>query len=111
MRTQQDWIEIHKNNVQWVNDQIRICLMARRLLKGREQKDFDLLITHATEHHNPELLPLKQAIAKYQAGWDVRFHSFSIGVLSEIFDTRKFIYEARCLKWKEEEKPWLKTPA
>lgn len=112
MKTREDWIALHKKNVEWANDQIRICLMARHLLKGREQSKFSMLLHHANEHSDAELLPLKAAIAKYQDGWNLRFQNYSLGLLSEIFDTKKFIYEARCLKWKEQEKPWLAgTPA
>lgn len=112
MKTRQYWIDLHKKNVTWANDQIRICLMARRVLKGIEQSKFSMLLHHANEHSDAELLPLKQAIAKYQDGWNLRFQNYSLGLLSEIFDVKTFIYEARTLKWKEQEKPWLAgTPA
>ena len=85
--------------------------MARRLLKGSEQRNFFILIFHANEHHNSHRLPLKEAIAKHQDSWNLRFTNFSLGLLGEIFDVKHFITEARSLKWKEHQKPWLKTPA
>lgn len=86
MKTRQYWIDLHKKNVTWANDQIRICLMSRRVLKGIEQSKFSMLLHHANEHSDAELLPLKQAIAKYQDGWNLRFQNYSLGLLSEIFD-------------------------
>jgi coproporphyrinogen III oxidase len=103
--TREEWIEIHKKNVKWINEQIRICLMARRLLKGIEQKNFEHMIRNANEHHRPELLPLKEALqGEY---FSLRFSSYDRGILGTIFDIHHFLYEARKLKWKEAEKPYL----
>jgi len=102
MKTREEWIAIHQKNVAWANDQIRICLMARRLLKGQEQKNFDWLIRDANEHNRPELIPLKDAIEKYRESWRLRFQNYSLALLSTIFDIKKFIFEARSLKWEEQ---------
>lgn len=106
MKTREEWIAQHKKNVAWVNEQIRICLMARRLLKGEQQKNFRYLIHNASEHNRPELLPL-QAKIKDDEFYSLRFQNYDRGILSNVFDIRKWLYEARTLKWKEAEKPYL----
>lgn len=102
-------IEQHQKNVAWANQQIRICLMARRLLKKYEQKDFGWLINNASEHNRPELLPLKEAINN--ESWRLRFQNHDLALIAVIFNAHLFVYEARLLKWKQEEQPWLaETP-
>jgi hypothetical protein len=106
MKTREEWIAQHKKNVAWVNEQIRICLMARRLLKGEEQKNFSWLIRSASEHNRPELLPLREKIENNEF-YSLRFQNYDRGILSNVFDIHKWLYEARALKWKEAEKPYL----
>lgn len=104
--TLQSLIELHNQNKAWVNQQIRICLLARRLLKGVHQNKYWQMIHDASEHHHPELLPLKTATDN--ECYRLRFENYNLGLLNEVFDIRKWIYEARALKWKEQEKSWLK---
>lgn len=104
--TREQWIAIHKKNVAWINEQIRICLMARRLLKDDFKKDFYRLIYNASEHCSPELLPLREKI-EHDEFYSLRFQNYNRGMLSNVFDIHKWLYEARTLKWKEAEKPYL----
>ena len=104
----EQWIAQHKKNVAWVNEQIRICLMARRLLKGEQKKDFYNLIRNASEHNRPELLPLREKVfVEHDEFYSLRFQNYDRGIMSDVFDIQKWIYHARELKWKEEAKPWL----
>jgi len=80
--------------------------MARRLFKGEDQKNFRHLIYSANEHNRPELLPLREKI-EHEEYFSLRFSSYDRGILGTIFDIHHFLYEARKLKWKEAEKPWL----
>jgi len=108
--TRERLIEQHQKNIVWINEQIRICLMARRLLKGEKEANYSHLIWSASEHHRPELLPLKEAVNT--EFWSLRFTSYGRALISTVFDVKHFIYEARLLKWKAEEHPWLNpTPA
>ena len=112
MKTRQDFIDLHKRNTEWVNRQIRICLMVRRLLKNDKEEEFTRLIRNASENYRPELIPLKIEISKDQEFWNLRFQNSSLGLRSSIFDTKHFISEARKLKIERSEKPWLSvTPA
>ena len=111
--TREQRIKQHRKNVEWINGQIRICIMARRLLKGQPPKNYWWLIRDASEHVRPELLPLKALVfdsEAYRESYRLRFENYNLALLSEVFDIRKWLYEARALKWKEQEAPWL-TPA
>jgi hypothetical protein len=103
------FIETHKRNVAWVNEQIRICVMARRLLKGHKQSSYAWLIQHSDCNGHPELAPLKEAIAKHRESWNLRFGSYNLALIRDIFDLRHFVYQARTLKWKEQEYVSLKA--
>jgi hypothetical protein len=108
MKTREEWIAQHKKNVAWVNEQIRICLMARRLLYDDFKKDYYHLIHNASEHNRPELLPLREKVCvEHNEFFSLRFQNYDRGILSDVFDIRKWLYEARMLKWKEAEKPYL----
>ncbi len=96
----------HQRNITWVAAQIRICNMARRLLRPYEQQDFWQLLWKADTSNRPELLPLRRLVMEDEEFKDYyrqRFVNYALALCSKIFDTRKWLYEARALRWKTEE--------
>lgn len=107
--TRQDFIDQHRQNVEWVNGHIRICRLARRLLKGIAPSSYAWRIREANEPSNQELAPLKALIESepYRESYRLRFESYGSAILSTVFDVRKWIYEARMLRLRAQEFPWL----
>jgi len=109
MKNQQEWIEIHQKNRIWINQQIRICLLARRTLTNEPQKLFESLIQNSDSNNRPDLIPLRELTNNpYWAG---RFRNYNLGIIGTIFNVHHFVYQARLLNYNEEEKPILLTPA
>lgn len=96
-RTRADFSEIHKQNVEFINQQIRTCLLARKLL-GKDQSKYRWQILNCDEHNRPEMLPLKAATNNEY--WSYRFQNYDKGILGKIFDIRYFISQARILHLK-----------
>jgi len=95
MKTQQEWIEIHQKNKNWINQQIRICLLARHLIKNDPQKMFEFLIRKADSNNRPDLIPLRELTNDHY--WTERFQNYDKGIIGTIFNIKHFIFEARKL--------------
>jgi hypothetical protein len=99
-------IYYHQKAVAWVNEQIRLCLLARRVLKGYNPEKYYMHIVHATVHCGAELLQLREALFQNPV-WALRFESYRKGLINKVFDVTHYIAEARTLKIKQQELPWL----
>ena len=47
----------------------------------------------------------------YRDAYRLRFSNYGAAILHAVFDIRKWIYEARVLKWRAQESPWLVSGA
>lgn len=83
-------------NKQFLNECIRTCILARKVLKGLSPKWYSMHIFHATEGQE-ELFALKKMVNVHREFWALRFKSFDYGLISEVFALKYFISQRRLL--------------
>jgi hypothetical protein len=81
-------------NENFLDSCIRICLLARRALKGISPEKYLISIYHARE--GTDLFALKLKVIN--PFWATRFNSWGEGLIDEVFDTSYFIAQKRTLK-------------